>query len=123
MQAQREALARQLEEHKKAVETTEVCSCDSFIYTVHVQYIVQPVSHLCVQMFHAYTCVMCMQSVLSEAASKKEYEIHIAPKYLVPDTNCYVDLLPSIKKLVNTTHFTVAVPLIGMSNINSCTRP
>ena len=57
--------------------------------------------------------VGCVQSVLSEAASKKRYEVHIAPKYLIPDTNCYVDLLPSIKRLVDTSHFTIAVPLTG----------
>lgn len=59
--------------------------------------------------------VGCVQSVLSEAASKKMYKVHIAPKYLIPDTNCYVDLLPSIKRLVDTSHFTIAVPLTGTS--------
>ena len=58
--------------------------------------------------------VVCIQSVLSEAATKRRYEVHIAPKYLVPDTNCYVDLLPSIRRLVDSTHFTIAVPLTGM---------
>ena len=61
--------------------------------------------------FPVYLC--CLQSVLSEAASRRDHEIHITPKYLVPDTNCYVDRLPSIKALVDTAHFTVAVPLIG----------
>ena len=61
--------------------------------------------------------VCTLQSVLSEAASRKISEIHIAPKYLVPDTNCYVDLLPSIRRLVDTTHFIVAVPLTGTDMI------
>lgn len=59
------------------------------------------------------TIVGFVQSVLSEAASRERYEVHIAPKYLIPDTNCYVDLLPSIKRLVDSTHFTIAVPLTG----------
>ncbi len=37
----------------------------------------------------------------------------IAPRYLVPDTNCFVDMLASIKSLVQRGEFTVAVPLIG----------
>jgi hypothetical protein len=60
------------------------------------------------------TIVDSVQSVLSEAASRERYEVHIAPKYLIPDTNCYVDLLPSIRRLVDSTHFTIAVPLIGV---------
>ena len=54
-----------------------------------------------------------MQTVLSEASSKAVKELLITPKYLVPDTNCFVDMLPSIQTLVQTTQFVVAVPLTG----------
>lgn len=37
----------------------------------------------------------------------------ITPKYLVPDTNCFVDLLPSIRTLVERREFVVALPLVG----------
>lgn len=66
--------------------------------------------------------VFMLQNVLSEAASRKISEIHIAPKYLVPDTNCYVDLLPSIRRLVDTTHFTVAIPLTGTDVVTFATN-
>ncbi len=37
----------------------------------------------------------------------------ITPKYLVPDTNCFVSMLPSVRALVQSRVFTVAVPLTG----------
>ncbi len=50
---------------------------------------------------------------MSEAASKAVREVVITPKYLVPDTNCFVDMLPAIQALVQRKDFIVAVPLTG----------
>ena len=40
--------------------------------------------------------------------------MQIIPKYLVPDTNCFVDMLPSIKKLVQRADFILGIPLTGI---------
>ena len=54
-----------------------------------------------------------VQNLLEEVAKTEHALRRITPKYLVPDTNCFVDMLGSIKKLVSTTQFVVAVPLVG----------
>ena len=51
--------------------------------------------------------------MLSEVTSRVGQEMRITPKYLVPDTNCFVDMLTSIKTLVQRGEFIVAVPLVG----------
>lgn len=61
------------------------------------------------------------QAVLEEAALRGSEVVRIMPKYLVPDTNCFVSMLPSIQALVQSGHFTVAVPLIGESAVCSPT--
>lgn len=53
------------------------------------------------------------QTVLSEAANEAAWEVRVAPKYLVPDTNCFVDKLPSIRLLLHSGFYTLAVPLTG----------
>ena len=40
-------------------------------------------------------------------------ETVVCARYLVPDTNCFVDLLSCIRSLVQCGHFVVAVPLVG----------
>ena len=37
----------------------------------------------------------------------------VKPRYLVPDTNCFVDMLKYIRTIVEKTSFVVAVPLTG----------
>lgn len=51
--------------------------------------------------------------MLHEAASVRGRETLVCPRYLVPDTNCFVDELKSIQMLVECGHFIVAVPLVG----------
>ena len=51
--------------------------------------------------------------MLSEATKNSDFQVTINPKYLVPDTNCFVDMLSSIKTVVHATHFVVALPLTG----------
>ena len=56
---------------------------------------------------------LSLQTLLDEAAKKESHEVCVAPKYLVPDTNCFVDMLPSIRTLVKSGLFTVTIPLTG----------
>ena len=70
-----------------------------------------------------FTCLFIpfvLQTVLSEAASKASREVLITPRYLVPDTNCFVKMLPSIKALVGRAEFVVAIPLIGENQVLLC---
>ena len=60
-----------------------------------------------------YIPLIVVQTLLEEVAKTEHALRRITPKYLVPDTNCFVDMLDSIKKLISTTQFVVAVPLVG----------
>lgn len=40
-------------------------------------------------------------------------EIEIRPVFLIPDTNCFIDHLPSLQKLITEQHFTMVIPLVG----------
>lgn len=51
--------------------------------------------------------------MIREAANVEGRETVICARYLVPDTNCFVDELKSIQVLVESRHFVVAVPLVG----------
>ena len=42
-----------------------------------------------------------------------EREIVVCPRFLVPDTNGFVDQLENIRTLVECGHFILAVPLVG----------
>ena len=37
----------------------------------------------------------------------------IRPKYIIPDTNCFIDELTTIKKIIHHGYFTVCVPVAG----------
>ena len=52
--------------------------------------------------------------VIEEASRKKGTLGIIKPHYLVPDTNCFIDILSSIQRLADTKHFVITVPLTGM---------
>ena len=62
-----------------------------------------------------FLCVL--QTVLQEAAASGdgEKEMLVCARYLVPDTNGFVDQLPNIRVIVECGHFVVAVPLVGES--------
>ena len=54
-----------------------------------------------------------VQTVLQEAVAVGERETVVCARFLVPDTNGFVDQLGSIRALVECGHFVLAVPLIG----------
>lgn len=58
-----------------------------------------------------------MQTVLQEAVAVGERETVVCARYLVPDTNGFVDQLGNIRTLVECGHFVLAVPLIGELDI------
>merc|ERR1719232_1219934 len=48
------------------------------------------------------------QQILSEHVS---VTLEVSPKYIVPDTNCFVDFLPEISRLASSSNFQIRVPL------------
>lgn len=51
------------------------------------------------------------QKILSQ--SVVSVHIEIRPKYLVPDTNCFIDYLVMIKAVAEVQFYTLMVPLVG----------
>ena len=43
----------------------------------------------------------------------------IKPRYLVPDTNCFIDCLQNLKDLIDTGYFILSIPLTGDCIIKS----
>jgi len=90
LQAERERLTRKVKDNKHAIQSAEVST-----------FLTLPSSHY------------SNQALVNEATSSKPTVKTITPRYLIPDTNCFVDMLDSIQKLVGHTGLTVAVPLVG----------
>ena len=97
---------RQMEERSLAREVAEVCT-SVIVHLFSCQF-----PCLCVCMCVRRACLSA-QNVLSEVTNRASQEMLITPKYLVPDTNCFVDMLPSIQSLVRRSEFIITVPLIG----------
>uniref|UniRef100_T1JID0 PIN domain-containing protein n=1 Tax=Strigamia maritima TaxID=126957 RepID=T1JID0_STRMM len=62
-----------------------------------------------------------VQAVLSDTnAIRKRFEIH--PDYIIADTNCFIDHLEGIKKLVATDHFRLQVPLVVVNELDGLSK-
>ena len=46
-------------------------------------------------------------------------EIEVVPRYIVLDTNCFVNYLPIIYKLIKQGRFTIIIPLIGSFDLST----
>ncbi len=55
------------------------------------------------------------QAILSE---RVQVELEVRPKYLVADTNCYIDHLDALIRLTREKHYTLVAPLVGTSNLS-----
>ena len=51
--------------------------------------------------------------MIEEASKGKGTLVMVKPRYLVPDTNCFIDMLGCLQRLVSTRQFVIAVPLTG----------
>ncbi|XP_063610362.1 telomerase-binding protein EST1A-like [Penaeus indicus] len=49
-------------------------------------------------------------------------EMEVRPRFLVPDTNCFIEHLDLIKALVNSTPYTVMVPLVVLNELDGLSR-
>ena len=59
---------------------------------------------------------MILTHLLQKMLEKNRHhliELEIRPIFLVPDTNCFIDHLPSLQKLIGDRQFTIVIPLVG----------
>lgn len=59
------------------------------------------------------------QQILSEHVS---VTLEVCPKYVVPDTNCFVDYLPEISRLVSQSPFQMRVPLVVLKELDGLAK-
>ena len=52
------------------------------------------------------------QALLSE---RVQVELEVRPKLLLADTNCYIDHLATLRRLIQEKHYTLVAPLVGQS--------
>ena len=60
-----------------------------------------------------------IRAVLEGDQTSCALELVIRPRVLVPDTNCFIDHLVGIRRLVDSARYTVVVPLVGESVVHS----
>ena len=58
--------------------------------------------------------------MIEEASKGKGTLVTVKPRYLVPDTNCFIDMLACVQRLVDTRQFVIAVPLTGKDKACLC---
>jgi protein SMG6 len=59
---------------------------------------------------------------LVEQSAQRRIEIEIRPKFIVPDTNCFIDHLNLIEQLLNTNYYTIVVPLLVVNEIDKLSK-
>ena len=50
---------------------------------------------------------------MAQHEHQRRVEISVTPRYLVPDTNCFIEHLHSIKRLLQAQKYMLIVPIIG----------
>jgi protein SMG6 len=59
-----------------------------------------------------------VEAVLSEENKRKPSRIIIQPRYIIPDTNCFIDHLNKIKALIKSGYYDLIVPLVVINELN-----
>ncbi len=49
-------------------------------------------------------------------------EIEVRPRFIIPDTNCFVDHLNLIDKILNSSHYVIMIPLLVVNEIDKLTK-
>lgn len=57
-----------------------------------------------------------------EANQQRPIELEIRPKFIVADTNCFIDHLNLIERILNTSYFIVIVPLLVVSELEKLSK-
>lgn len=60
--------------------------------------------------------------ILLESSTQRRLELEIRPKFIVPDTNCFVDHLNLIDKLLMTNYYIIIVPLLVINELDKLAK-
>ncbi|VDK73374.1 unnamed protein product, partial [Onchocerca ochengi] len=82
----------------------------------------QDLSHFSEECKHHRQAVRENEKLLERETKGNRVIIEVRPKYLVPDTNTFIDHLTSIKKIVESHRFTVLVPTTVFSELENLSR-
>ncbi|XP_043574825.1 telomerase-binding protein EST1A [Chiloscyllium plagiosum] len=63
-----------------------------------------------------------IQAVLEDQTFKRQIEIEITPVFLVPDTNGFIDHLPSLVRLLDCKLYIIVVPLIVINELDGLAK-
>ncbi|KAK2177833.1 hypothetical protein NP493_577g02020 [Ridgeia piscesae] len=63
-----------------------------------------------------------IRAVLEGDQTSCTIELVIRPRVLVPDTNCFIDHLVGIRRLVDSARYTVVVPLVVINELDGLKR-
>ena len=61
------------------------------------------------------------QSII-EMSTQRQLELEIRPKFIVPDTNCFIDHLNLIDKILATSYYIVVVPLLVINELDKLSK-
>lgn len=60
-------------------------------------------------------------NILNES-QQRPIELEIRPKFIVPDTNCFIDHINLIDRILTTNYFIVVVPLLVVSELDKLSK-
>jgi len=63
-----------------------------------------------------------IQAVLDSASQEKGVTMVIQPRYLVPDTNCFIDHLAALQKVVATNKFILVIPIVVLNELQGLAK-
>lgn len=63
-----------------------------------------------------------IQAVLQEHRRKRPTILEVRPRYLIPDTNCFIDHLQGLRSVVSSTHFVLVVPIVVINELDGLAR-
>lgn len=64
---------------------------------------------------------MSHQSII-EMSTQRQLELEIRPKFIVPDTNCFIDHLHLIDRILSTSYYIVVVPLLVINELDKLSK-
>lgn len=62
------------------------------------------------------------QQVKAILRERVQVELEVRPKYLVADTNCYIDHLDALARLTREKHYTLVAPLVVLNELEGLCR-
>ena len=57
-----------------------------------------------------------------ESSTQRRLELEVRPKFIVPDTNCFIDHLNLIEQLLATNYYIIIVPLLVINELDKLAK-